>query len=36
MASKVTTKSFYDLSRKEMKSRVEAKLADSDLKVCVR
>jgi hypothetical protein len=31
--SKVTTKSFYDLTRKELKTRYEAKLSDSDIKV---
>ncbi|GBF98184.1 hypothetical protein Rsub_10684 [Raphidocelis subcapitata] len=30
--SKVTPKSFYDLGKKELKTRVEAKLTDSDLK----
>jgi hypothetical protein len=31
--SKVTTKSFYDLGKKELKTRVEGKLSDSDIKV---
>lgn len=31
--SKVTTKSFYDLGKKECKTRLEGKFADSDIKV---
>jgi hypothetical protein len=30
--SKVTQKSFYDLSKKELKTRVEGKLSDTDVK----
>lgn len=33
MASKVTTKSFYDLGKKELRTRAEAKLQDSDIKL---
>ncbi|KIZ07506.1 hypothetical protein MNEG_0440 [Monoraphidium neglectum] len=33
MASKVTTKSFYDLGKRELKTRTEVSFADSDLKV---
>lgn len=33
MAQKVTTKSFYDLGKKELKTRTEVKFADSDCKV---